>query len=316
MVESINDHVPVLLEQSVKALDLKPGEVVLDCTFGRGGHTKRFLAAVGADGLVVGLDVDRAALLAAKEIVAPNFRFVAENFRNLDLALRTAGIQQVDKIFFDLGVSSPQLDEGARGFSYRMDAPLDMRLDPSMPHNAEDLVNRSSEGELAKILWDFGEERWAKRIASFVVLARVKTPIKSTLELVEIIRAAVPKAVRQAEDQHPARRTFQALRIAVNDELGALKDGLEKGLAALRTGGRLGCIAFHSLEDRIVKQFMSHHARECLCPQGVPQCVCQHRAEVKLVTKKPLAPTPDEVRDNPRSRSAHLRVIEKLPRFD
>jgi len=314
MVGSISAHVPVLLEQSVQALALQPGEVVLDCTFGRGGHTKRFLEAVGPNGLVVGLDVDRAALLAAEDISAPNFRFVAENFRKLDLALRMAGIEQVDKIFFDLGVSSPQLDEGARGFSYRTDATLDMRLDPSMLTSAEWLVNHSSEGELAKILWDFGEERWAKRIASFIVLERAKTPIKTTLQLVEIIRAAVPKAVRQAEDQHPARRTFQALRIAVNDELGALKEGLEKGLAGLRAGGRLGCISFHSLEDRLVKQFMIHHARECVCPQGVPQCVCKHRAEVKLITKKPLAPTPDEVRDNPRSRSAHLRVIEKLPR--
>ena len=312
---SINAHVPVLLEESVRALDLRKGEVVLDCTFGRGGHTRRFLEAVGPTGLGLGLDVDSAALLAAKEITAPNFRFVALNFRNLDIALRTAGIEEVDKVFFDLGVSSPQLDEAARGFSYRTEAPLDMRLDKDLVTSAEELLQQSSEGELAQILWDFGEERWAKRIASFIVLARAKAPIKTTLELVEIIKAAVPKAVRQAEDQHPARRTFQALRIAVNDELGALKEGLEKGLVALKNGGRLGCIAFHSLEDRIVKQFMIHHARECLCPQGLPQCVCNHRPQVKLITKKPLVPTPDEVRDNPRSRSAHLRVIEKLPRF-
>ncbi|MBT9157743.1 MAG: Ribosomal RNA small subunit methyltransferase H [Firmicutes bacterium] len=314
-VADIKRHVPVLLEEAVSVLGVGEGDVVLDGTFGRGGHTRRFLQAVGPQGLVVALDVDVAAAEAAEEICAPNFRFVRQNFRNLDVALRNLSLPVVDKVFFDLGVSSPQLDEADRGFSYKFDAVLDMRLDPLATTSARTLLARASEAELEKILWEYGEERWARRIAAFIVAARARSPVETTAELVEIIKAAIPREVRQAEDQHPARRTFQALRIAVNDELGALREGLKKALGALKVGGRMACITFHSLEDRIVKQFYMQHARGCICIRGLPQCVCGHHAELRIVTKKPLSPSPQELAENPRSRSAHLRVAEKLPVF-
>jgi len=308
-------HLPVLLEEAVENLKIQEGDVVIDCTFGRGGHTKRFIEQVGSRGMVVALDVDPAATQAATELGYPNLRFLPYNFRNLDVAMRVLGLAAVDRVFLDLGVSSPQLDEGGRGFSYKANATLDMRLDPNSTICAKTVINGASEDLLSTILWDYGEERWAKRIAEFIVAARATKPIETTWDLVEIIKAAVPKAVRQKEDQHPARRTFQALRIAVNDELGALAEALDKGLAALRVGGRIGCISFHSLEDRMVKQFMLTGARECICPKGLPKCVCGHKSSLKIITKRPIVPTPEEVQMNPRSRSAHLRIAEKTTAF-
>lgn len=307
------EHVPVLLQESLVALNLKPGDKVLDCTFGRGGHTREFLKAVGPNGLVIGLDVDREAEVAAEALKGePAFRFVRRDFRQLDSALALTDVRYVDAVFFDLGVSSPQLDERGRGFSYQHDARLDMRMDERRKLSAIDIVNTYAETKLAEILHEYGEERWSKRIAAFIVEARARQPIETTQQLVSVIKAAIPKGVRDKEEQHPARRTFQALRIAVNDELGALEEALTKAVKALVAGGRLGCISFHSLEDRVVKQFMVSAAKDCVCPSGVPQCVCQVEPVLRLLTRKAIAPSAEEIRVNPRSRSARLRAAERL----
>ncbi|MBS3984652.1 MAG: 16S rRNA (cytosine(1402)-N(4))-methyltransferase RsmH [Selenomonadales bacterium] len=307
------EHVPVLLQESLVALNLKPGDKVLDCTFGRGGHTREFLKAVGPNGLVIGLDVDREAEVAAEAFKGePAFRFVRRDFRQLDSALALTDVRYVDAVFFDLGVSSPQLDERGRGFSYQHDARLDMRMDERQKLSAIDIVNTYAETKLAEILHEYGEERWSKRIAAFIVEARARQPIETTQQLVSVIKAAIPKGVRDKEEQHPARRTFQALRIAVNDELGALEEALTKAVKALVAGGRLGCISFHSLEDRVVKQFMVSAAKDCVCPSGVPQCVCQVKPVLRLLTRKAIAPSAEEIRVNPRSRSARLRAAERL----
>jgi 16S rRNA (cytosine1402-N4)-methyltransferase len=307
------EHVPVLLRETLAALDLKPGSKVLDCTFGRGGHTREFLKAVGPNGLVIGLDVDREAEVAAEAFkVEPAFRFLRCDFRHLDSALALTDVKHVDAVFFDLGVSSPQLDERGRGFSYQHNARLDMRMDERRRESAADIVNSYEETKLAKIIHEYGEERWSKRIAAFIVEARARQPIETTEQLVGIIKAAIPKGVRDKEEQHPARRTFQALRIAVNDELGALQEALGKAVKALVPGGRLGCISFHSLEDRVVKQFMVSAAKDCICPRGVPQCVCQVKALLRLLSRKSVSPSADEVQANPRSRSARLRAAERL----
>lgn len=305
----------MLLRESVQGLAIHSGDVVVDATFGRGGHTRAFLNEVGHNGKVIGLDVDPQAAAASTNIEAENFIFVRQNFRQIDVALAMAGVTKVHRIFLDLGVSSPQFDQGERGFSYRYDAPLDMRMDLSQKVTAAQLVNSMNEAQLAQILWEYGEERWAKRIAKFIVTTRHDSPINTTFDLVEVIRAAIPKAVRENEDQHPARRTFQALRIAVNDELEALKEGLSKAVALLHPGGRIGCISFHSLEDRVVKQFFAEKSRDCLCPPNIPTCVCGNKAVLKLVTRKPIVPTDSELETNPRARSAHLRIAERLPMF-
>lgn len=310
------DHISVLLKESISYLAIGSGEVVVDATFGRGGHSKAFLETVGPSGMVIAFDVDPDAALAAQRLESNNnFQFIRRNFRELGVAMAKNGIPAVDKIFFDLGVSSPQFDQGERGFSYRFDAALDMRMDPSAGLSATGLLNEWSQAELARMLWEYGEERWAKRIAQFIVAARAEQTIETTGQLVDIVRAAIPKAVREKEDQHPARRTFQALRIAVNDELAALSSGLEQAVALLKPGGRLGCVSFHSLEDRLVKQFIAERTRECTCPKGLPICVCGHKPTLKSITRKPVSPTSEEVSLNPRSRSAHLRVAEKLAQF-
>lgn len=306
----------MLLHETLAFLGVKLGDRVVDCTFGRGGHTREFLKAVGPSGLVISLDVDPAAQEAAAALSdIPNFRFVRRNFRQLDTVLAILGVSQVEKVFFDFGVSSPQFDEGERGFSYRHNAPLDMRMDPHLRVSAADLLNTASQQELERILWEYGEERWSKRIASFVVEARQTKSITTTGELVDIIKAAIPKGVRDKENQHPARRTFQALRIATNDEIGAIEEGLRKATQALAPGGRVGCISFHSLEDRVVKHFFSEASRSCLCPPSLPKCVCNHKPTLRIVTKKAINPSSTEIQANPRSRSAHLRVAEKLPLF-
>jgi 16S rRNA (cytosine1402-N4)-methyltransferase len=316
VVDTISrEHIPVLLEESIRALAIKPGDRVLDCTFGRGGHSLAFLDEVGSQGLVIGLDVDPQARSVAGEIRDERFRFAAVNFRNLHIGLKLCGVDKVDKVFFDLGVSSPQFDQAERGFSYRHDAPLDMRMNPAQSETAASILNSAAEEEIARILWEYGEERWAKRIASFVVTERKRQSIGTTGQLVELIRAAVPKKVREGEDQHPARRTFQALRIAVNDELGALSQALEKSVECLNAGGRLACISFHSLEDRIVKQFFVSMSKNCVCPPGLPQCVCSQVPQLVVIGRKPVLPTQAEIDCNPRSRSAKLRVAEKLQVF-
>jgi 16S rRNA (cytosine1402-N4)-methyltransferase len=310
------EHTPVLLKESLQVLSLSDGKVVLDCTFGRGGHSAAFLQAVGDAGRVIALDVDETAAESAmllSQIYPPRrFTFVALNFRNLDVALHMAGVGKVDAIFFDLGVSSPQFDEAGRGFSYRHDAALDMRMSLSQSLTAGDIINKYDEDRLTGILHEYGEERWARRIARFVVKARAAGPIVTTGQLVEIIRAAVPKDVRTAEAQHPARRTFQALRIAVNEELEALETALQKAVDALKPGGKLACISFHSLEDRIVKQFFTGKAQRCVCPPGIPQCVCNTAPSLLMDKRKPILPQQEEITANPRARSAKLRVATRL----
>ena len=307
-------HKPVLLREVLAFLDPQPGQVLVDCTLGGGGHGRELLEKVLPGGILVGLDQDREAVKAAREVLKPlgenNFIILNTNFVNLKEALRQIGIEKVDGILFDLGVSSYQLDEARRGFSYQLDAPLDMRMDPTSRLTAYDLVNTASVDELARVIKDYGEERWAKRIAQFIAEERKREPVKTTGKLVDIIKRAIPSGARR-EGPHPAKRTFQALRIAVNRELEILESSLEQGIELLKAGGRLAVITFHSLEDRIVKNVFQKNAGACTCPKNLPVCVCKRRPLVKIVTAKPVLPREDELADNPRSRSAKLRVVEK-----
>lgn len=304
-------HLPVLLQEVLDGLRPYTGGRYVDCTVGGGGHSRAILEASGPTGRLLGLDQDPAALRAAADTLAPcgsRATLKKANFRRLLETAREAGFDQADGVLFDIGVSSPQLDEGERGFSFHQDAPLDMRMDPDGPVTARDLVNELEIPDLTRILQDYGEERWARRIAEFIVRNR---PLETTGQLVEVIKAAIPAAARRS-GPHPARRTFQALRIAVNDELGALEEGLGQALELVRTGGRVAVITFHSLEDRIVKQTMQDWARGCICPPDLPVCVCGRKPRARLVTRKPVTAGEEEVSRNPRSRSAKLRVAEKL----
>ncbi len=308
------DHVTVLLHESVAALNPRPGGIYLDCTLGGAGHTRLLLERLNGEGVVIGIDQDERAIDNAQAVAANSqhqLRVVKGNFEALDQILAGLGFNSIDGVLFDLGVSSPQLDEGERGFSYRFDAPLDMRMDRTSPLTARELVNNASEQELAQIIWDYGEERWAKRIAQFIVAARQEAAIETTGQLVDIIKRAIPAKVRES-GPHPAKRTFQALRIKVNDELGVLERALEKAIQALSPGGRLAVISFHSLEDRIVKQTMARHVNPCICPPKAPICICGRLPDLRVLTKKPILPSDDEIAKNPRSRSAKLRVGEKL----
>lgn len=307
-------HVPVLLKPVIELLDVRAGGTYVDCTVGGGGHSEAIAKAMGLKGRLIGLDQDPEAIRAAGqrlEFASDRVTLVNTNFENLPAVLQDLGVEGVDGVLMDLGVSSHQLDEGERGFSYNQDAPLDMRMDPRRPSPARDLVNEAPRQELARIIREYGEERWASRIAEFIVRAREKEPVETTGQLVDIIKAAIPAGARR-EGPHPAKRTFQALRIAVNDELGVLKRGLERAFDALSPGGRLAAISFHSLEDRIVKQAFHDWIIECRCPPGLPVCVCGGKARGRLITRKPVTPTQAELEANPRSRSAKLRVIEKL----
>ncbi|NLM26407.1 MAG: 16S rRNA (cytosine(1402)-N(4))-methyltransferase RsmH [Firmicutes bacterium] len=309
-------HEPVLLQEVISGLNLKSNGVYVDCTLGGAGHSYAILQAE-PNCTLIGIDQDPSALAAAQKRLAPyknQVKIVRNNFRNLDTILDDLGFQQVDGILMDIGVSSWQLDAGERGFSFHQDALLDMRMDPDNPVTAQQLVNNLSAEELTRIIGEYGEERWAKRIAEFIVAARVDKPIQTTGELVSIIKAAIPKKVREA-GPHPARRTFQALRIAVNDELQALEDTLDKAVQALKPGGRLCVITFHSLEDRITKNvFRKLSGFECSCPPGLPICVCEKQPIIKLVNRKPILPSAEEIDRNPRSRSAKLRICERLPK--
>ena len=260
------------------------------------------------------MDRDAEALQAAAAHLAafaPHFALRQANFSAMRQVAATLAIPAFDGILLDLGVSSHQLDQAERGFSYQQDAPLDMRMDRSAGMTAADLVNTASQAELTDILYRYGEERWAARIAEFIVAERRQKPLQTTGELVELIRRAVSRGAR-SEEQHPAKRTFQALRIRVNDELTALEEGLEAAISLLAPGGRLAVISFHSLEDRIVKEKLRWHARDCICPPEQPVCTCHHHADLRIVTKKPILATQEELEQNPRSRSAKLRVAEKL----
>ena len=305
-------HKPVLLEECMDALAIRPGGAYLDGTLGRAGHSLEILRRLKG-GRLIGIDQDRAAIEAAGERLAEygdRVTLVHGNFRDLGDILRDLRVEKLDGMLFDLGVSSPQLDEPRRGFSYMHDAPLDMRMDETADLDARQVVNTWSYEELRRILFEYGEERYAPQIARAIVRRREDKPVETTGELVELIRSAMPpKALR--EKQHPAKRTFQAVRIAVNGELDALAPMLEAAADTLAPGGRLAVITFHSLEDRIVKQTMRTLATGCTCPPEFPVCVCGKKPKLKLVTRKPIESGPAELEENPRARSAKLRVAER-----
>ena len=306
-------HVSVLLKECIEGLNIKPDGIYVDGTLGGAGHSSR-IAEKLTTGRLIGIDRDPVALKAAGERLAPfgdRVRLVHSNFCELDKALDDLGITGVDGILLDLGVSSPQLDDGQRGFSYMVDAPLDMRMNGQDSLDAKQIVNHWSYEELKRILYDYGEERFAPRIAAAICKRREEREIETTLELVDIIRGAMPASALR-EKQHPAKRSFQAIRIAVNDELGSVERVMQKAIPCLNPGGRLAVITFHSLEDRIVKQAMAEAAKGCTCPPEFPVCVCGKKPRVKLITRKPIVSGEEELERNPRARSAKLRICEKL----
>ena len=306
-------HVSVLLNECLEGLSIKENGKYVDCTLGGAGHSSQILKRLSKDGLVIGIDQDKDALKAAGERLKDydNKILVHNNFYNIGDIIDSLEIGNVDGILMDLGVSSYQLDEGERGFSYMKDAPLDMRMNRDNEFSAYDVVNTYSEEELYKVIKDYGEEKFAKRISSFIVSRRSEKPIETTFELVDIIKSAIPAKARR-EGPHPAKRTFQAIRIEVNGELKILNKAIEDGVNRLNKGGRMAIITFHSLEDRIVKLKFRELADPCTCPKEFPICVCGKKPKVKLVKRKAIEPTKEEVLENPRSRSAKLRVIERI----
>ena len=306
-------HKPVLLEECLDGLNIRPGGVYLDGTLGRAGHSLEIVKRLAA-GRLIAIDRDKAALDAAPARFGEyldRVTLVQGSFGGLAGILASLNVGGVDGMLFDLGVSSPQLDDGSRGFSYLQDAPLDMRMDQSAPLTARDVVNGWSQEELKRVLWQYGEERYAGPIAAAIVRERGNAPIETTGQLAELIRSAMPaKACR--EKQHPAKRSFQAIRIAVNDELGELERLLECALEALNPGGRLAIISFHSLEDRLVKTAYARWARGCTCPPDFPVCVYGKTPRVKLVGRRPITAGEEELKENPRARSAKLRLAERL----
>ena len=307
------NHVSVLLNECLEGLNIKENGIYVDGTLGGAGHSSEILKRLSNEGRLIGIDQDTDALKAAKERLKDysNVTFVHSNFSNIENVLNNLNIDGVDGILMDLGVSSYQLDEGERGFSYMKDAPLDMRMNRENDFSAYNVVNEYSEEDLYRIIRDYGEEKFAKRIASFIVENRQEKNIETTLELVEIIKNAIPAKARR-EGPHPAKRTFQAIRIEVNSELSILNKTIEDGVKKLNKGGRMAIITFHSLEDRIVKNKFRDLAASCRCPKEFPVCVCGEKAKVKIISRKAIEPTKEEVEVNPRSRSAKLRVIEKL----
>lgn len=313
-------HVTVLKEESVEGLHIKPDGVYVDCTMGGAGHSSLIASKLGPEGLLIALDQDDIALANAQTVLAPYLDRVAiikSNFREIEHVLRGVpkamkdGRPQVDGILFDLGVSSPQLDDGDRGFSYNHDAELDMRMDRDTVLTAKTIVNEWPADKIAKVLFEYGEEKFSRRIAGVIVEAREKKPIETTGELVELIKEGIPAAARRTGG-HPAKRSFQALRIAVNDELGAFEEALQQSLDCLAPQGRIAVITFHSLEDRICKQFFVKNVEKCTCPPAFPMCVCEKLGDLKLVTRKPILPSEHELEVNQRARSAKLRIAEKL----
>jgi len=309
------NHETVLLMETVMSLQPHPGGFYIDCTLGGGGHTLEILRQSEPDGRVLCLDQDTDALENAEKVLkgflGTRATLVHANFRNLGAVAEEHGFAAVQGIVFDLGVSSPQFDRAQRGFSYRLDAPLDMRMDMTAGISAGDIVNEWDEGQLADIFFRFGEEKFSRRIASKIVETRAQHYIGTTAELAELVKTAIPAATRRTGG-HPAKRVFQALRIAVNDELGALAAGLEQAFERLTTGGRMAVISFHSLEDRMVKQQFANWAQGCTCPPDFPVCQCGRTARAKVVTRKPIVPSATEQERNSRSQSAKLRVVEKL----
>ncbi len=305
-------HIPIMLDACIEGLAVKPDGIYIDGTLGGGGHAEAVLTLLER-GRLIGVDRDFDAIRAASQRLAHYSQlFVAyqRNYCEIPELLAEENIAGVDGILLDLGVSSHQLDTAERGFSFHEDAPLDMRMNRSDYLTASDVVNTYSEADLYRIIRDYGEERWAKRIAQFIVEQRQVEPLQTTLDLVRVIKQAIPKKARQ--DGHPARKTFQAIRIEVNNELEQLAETIKRLVATLNVGGRLAIITFHSLEDRIVKQTFRELTHDCICPPQIPVCKCQHRATVKLVNRKPIVASELEIANNPRARSAKLRICQKL----
>jgi len=308
------EHKPVLLNETFDGLAVKRDGIYVDCTLGRAGHSLSIVSELGEGGLLIGLDQDEKAIKAAANRLKDfrdRVKLIKSNFKYIKDILASEGILQVDGILFDLGVSSPQLDEEERGFSYRYEAPLDMRMDQENDLTAEVIVNTWTESELIRIIYQYGEEKFAKRIARKIVQHRSRNYIKTTKELAEIIKDAIPAPARRTGG-HPAKRTFQAVRIAVNDELNVFEQALSDAVELLKSGGRVTVISFHSLEDRICKHTFSEFAKGCICPPDFPVCTCGNKEKLKIITKKPILPAETEVVNNPRARSAKLRIAEKI----
>ena len=306
-------HKPVLLDACIQALNIRPDGIYVDGTLGRAGHSREIAGRL-TTGRLICIDRDQAAIDAAQDRLAPwldRVTLIHSNFSELKEVLSRCGVSGADGMLFDLGVSSPQLDDASRGFSYMQDAPLDMRMDTSAPLSAADIVNTWSQEELRRILWQYGEERYSGPIAAAIVRAREQAPIQTTGQLADLIRGAMPAKARR-EKQHPAKRSFQAIRIAVNDELGAVERMLDTALNLLRPGGRIAVISFHSLEDRLVKSAFAQWASGCTCPPDFPVCVCGKKPRARLVGRRPIVAGGEELQDNPRARSAKLREAGKL----
>ncbi len=306
-------HVPIMLSDCITSLNIKPDGIYVDATMGGAGHSSEIIKALSKGGRLIGFDRDPSAIEASKARLSSygeQVTYINRNYSEIKNTLSELSIPAIDGALMDLGVSSHQLDEASRGFSYMHDAPLDMRMNPNDALSAFDVVNTYSKEALEQILFDYGEERWAKRIVEFMIDARSKKPIETTFELVDVIKKAVPKDARK-DGPHPAKRTFQAIRIEVNNELGLLKDAVSDFIDSLAPGGRLAIITFHSLEDRIVKTAFRDKEKGCTCPPEYPVCVCGIESAGKVITRKPILPTEDEINENPRARSAKLRVFQK-----
>lgn len=306
------EHYSVLLSESVDGLQVKPDGIYVDCTLGGGGHSEKIASKLSCEGMLIAIDQDMAAINASKKRLAPygdKITFVHDNFRNVGDILARLGIEKIDGAIIDLGVSSYQLDTPERGFSYMHDAPLDMRMNPESELSAYEVVNTYSEERLKNIIYEYSEERFAPRIAAKICAKREEAPIETTYELVDIIKSAIPAKARE-NGPHPAKRTFQAIRIEVNSELDIVEPTLNSLINHLSPKGRLSVITFHSLEDRIVKQTFKQAASGCTCPPNFPVCVCGNKPKIKIITGKPILPSEEELAENPRSRSAKLRVCE------
>ena len=306
-------HKSVLLKETIEGLNVRKGKIYLDGTLGGAGHSYEILKKLDGTGLLIGIDQDEEALKAAREKLSDfkNVEFFNLNYIDFDKALDELGIDKIDGVLLDIGVSSYQFDNPERGFSYRFDAPLDMRMDQNFEISAKEIVNTYSEGEITQIIKDFGEEKWASRISKFIVEERKNKSIDTTFDLVEIIKNAIPASARR-NGPHPAKRTFQALRIEVNKELDVLKNSIDKFVKRLNPGGRIAIITFHSLEDRIVKNSFKYLEKDCICPPTSPICTCDKKREIKIITRKPITASEDELKENNRSHSAKLRIAEKL----